>query len=283
MMLKNTLFLCLPLSMALIIVSSHWSLTKSGGPSPGYTGAPDETSCTSCHSADENTGKGLIDLQIERATAGYQAGKTYTLTLAVMDTGIVKFGFQIVALLDKDDSNAGHFNITDLARTQTNNGSDRTYINHTLSGTIADLPGKIMWQFDWAAPQPGLGPVTFYYCVNSSDNSGTTGGDKTYRKSLTLQEESASAVSSAVAAEEIEFVNHGPVIIAQYRLRVNTLVLIELYTADGAHARTLSNGLVASGNHQERYNCNDLPQGMYLLKCNTSNGQLSKKVFLQNE
>src|SRR4029077_14983921 len=72
------------------------------GPDPRYTGAPGDSTCTSCHSGTTlNGGGGRLEL-ISSAGSNYTPGQQQTLTLTITDSRAAVFGFQASARLDSD-------------------------------------------------------------------------------------------------------------------------------------------------------------------------------------
>ena len=145
--------LMLPVFMSNIIYK------KTSGAHPSSTGAPGEQTCakSGCHSsAAVNAGTGVNTLIYPDIDSVYVCGATYNITVQVQKTGIEKFGFQLVALRDNDNTSIGELIITDDARTHlqtgTINSQERSYITHSTDGTPATSSGKDVWSFQWTAP-----------------------------------------------------------------------------------------------------------------------------------
>lgn len=157
------------------------------------TGAPGEADCTTsgCHqSFVVNNGPGSTAINFENGVTSYEPGKTYTLNVDVNQASLVRFGFQMVALKNKDNTNAGTFAPTDLSRNQITTGygnlSDRKYITYTFKSTSTPTPGKNTWSFKWTAPTNDEGPITFYVAAIAANNDGNDLGDYCYTTSLKL-------------------------------------------------------------------------------------------------
>jgi hypothetical protein len=155
------------------------------------TGAPDEADCTTsgCHqSFGTNSGSGSLAINFANGLTNYTPGKTYTLTLEVNQSSLVRFGFQMVALKNKDNKNVGVFTPIDGTRNQVTTGfgnlSDRKYITYTFKSTSTQTAGKNTWTFNWTAPQTDEGPVTFYAAAIAANNDGSDLGDYCYTTSL---------------------------------------------------------------------------------------------------
>ncbi|MEC9159086.1 MAG: choice-of-anchor V domain-containing protein [Bacteroidota bacterium] len=170
-------------------------LYTNGSPT-GKTGAPGENNCTQCHSGSVNDGSLFSNLSFSGVNE-YSPGSTYNLTLNIQN-GAVKNGFQLVALDSLTASNAGTLIVTDAIKTQLSSGSGRTYLNHRNSGTIFSS-----WSFDWKAPSTNVGPVTFYYAYNVTNNAWNTGGDQIYLADFTVYPSSCGSFSSSIQTTDI--------------------------------------------------------------------------------
>ena len=172
----------------------------SGAPA-GRTGAPGESSCTDCHAGSTNDGSTTSSLTYSGINNEYQPGNTYNMTLSI-NNGSNKNGFQVVALENSGNSNAGALSVTDPTNTSAITGSGNTYINQTANGTT-----QTTWDFDWTAPAANTGDVTLYYSYNVTNSDGGTGGDQIYLGQLTLQEEATSTSIQTPRAELNESFN----------------------------------------------------------------------------
>src|SRR5688572_5140306 len=74
---------------------------RSDGAPVSSTGAPDESTCalSGCHSDfPVNSGTAFSEINVEGSAGTYIPGKTYKITTRISDPGIIRFGFQLVAL-----------------------------------------------------------------------------------------------------------------------------------------------------------------------------------------
>ncbi len=182
------LFLLSPI----LILCAAMHVNSNSAPS-STTGAPGEVDCTTsgCHqSYIVNSGNGNVSIHFENGINSYTPGKTYTITVEVNQASLLRFGFQMVALKDKDNSNAGTFTPSDGSRNQVTPGygilSDRKYITYTFKSTSATSVGKDVWTFDWTAPQTDEGTITFYAAGIAANNDGNDLGDYCYTSSLKI-------------------------------------------------------------------------------------------------
>jgi len=182
-------FCCLIIFIALIIGTAIDAFTSSNGAPAGYTNAPGESNCTSCHSGSlitSGTNWDNIILTTNIPATGYIPDSTYNITLSHTQSGIVKFGFSITAL-NSSNNKAGVLIVTNSTTMTLTNGT-RSYIGQLSSGTSGS--GSISWSFQWKAPSTPSGNITFYTTVNASNNSNGTTGDQIYAKTFSFSQSS---------------------------------------------------------------------------------------------
>ena len=184
-------------SVSLVLISIGLMLSsfipKTSGSHISCTGAPGELTCkqAGCH-ADATFEDDTLtnELVFGNHQNLYIPGQTYTFQIKVRKPGHDKFGFQIVALSEQDETNAGTIQVTDPVRTQLQDNAtppieDRRYLTHTANGTIASPADSISWTFDWTAPSVDIGPIVFYYATNCTNHNNQNTGDElhlsTYR------------------------------------------------------------------------------------------------------
>lgn len=172
------------LALFLILTSLHYALTSSGGAPLGFSSAPGESNCTSCHGGIAlNSGPATRSLTFNgSAGSSYVPGQTYNMTFTVSRATRIKYGFQL-KVEDAQGSDAGTL-ISTTNRTWVQQG----YLNQSGSGNLSTTSGTISWNFQWTAPAAGTGPVTFYIASNAANNNGGTSGDEIYTDAVTLQE-----------------------------------------------------------------------------------------------
>ena len=121
-----------------------------GGSPAGYTGSPgDGSDCTHCHGGTSTFVEGWITSDIP--PEGYTPGNTYNLTVTV--TGSGDKGFQV-----SPQDPAGLQLGTLIAGPGTHLNGGTKYVNQSSKSTA----NPAVWNFQWTAPSPGTGEVTFY-------------------------------------------------------------------------------------------------------------------------
>lgn len=153
-----------------------------GGAPTGRTGAPGETTCTSCHS--QSSGAGQVSII---APTNYTPGQTYQIQVqnSTTDTSRTIWGFETIAVTS-GNAMAGSFANT-TANTRMRVASTKTYVTQTTAGTFPGQTGSAAWTFSWTAPATNVGNVTFYVAGLQGDNSGDEGGDRTVTSSVVVQ------------------------------------------------------------------------------------------------
>jgi hypothetical protein len=179
-----------------IIIPTGLLFTYSSTPPNGYTNAPGENNCTSCHSSYSLVTSGQkwdsISLLQKSPYGNGTIASPYSFTLNFKDKNRYKYGFQICVL--PINASIGTFSLGTLAvsplsagETQVAIAPDRQYIEHNSAGVYTNTYSK-SWTFNWIPPVSGYtGNVKFYVCVNSTDDDSYTGGDSVYAKVFTFQ------------------------------------------------------------------------------------------------
>lgn len=173
------------------IFFANRSHSSSGGPGGGYTGAPSESECTSCHTGTLRTAGAKwsrIRLIANFTGNGYIPDSTYTVAVSYRESGRSKFGFQITCL-NSSNAPAGTFTATTTRVqrvTRTINSLTREYIEQTSSGTSGVTSDSTIWFFSWKAPATNQGDLSFYVALNATNSNSQSSGDSIYTKKFTL-------------------------------------------------------------------------------------------------
>lgn len=166
------------------------AINNASGPGGGYTNAPSETSCVSCHGGSLiTTGTQLNSLRFKGnfTGSGYIPDSTYNLEVTFRQSGRSKFGFQITALNSANEPIGTFTNTNNRTSrvTRTINSRTREYIQHTSTGTASVASDSTRWTFDWKAPNTNVGKITFYVVVMATDNNNqSNSGDLVYAKTF---------------------------------------------------------------------------------------------------
>ncbi len=195
--------LLIGLSFIVVLTSA---IMNASGPPGGYSNAPSESNCTSCHTSSLITSGTLwngVRLENNFTGNGYIPDSTYNLMVSFKQSGKVKWGFQ-VTVLDANNAPVGTLNASgsrDQKVTATVGSATRQYIEHTSTGNQSVATDSTNWPFTWKAPSTNVGKVKFYVVVmaannNSSDDAGDIVYAKTFEVSPSTLLPTADASSS---------------------------------------------------------------------------------------
>lgn len=277
---------------SVVLFANFTAHYKTAGSHPGSTGAPGDNTCakSGCHSSASLTFNDAVVNQLifPNADSTYVPGQTYTITVNAQNSGINKFGFELVALKDADNLITGQFTITDVPRTQiishTANGELRYSVTHTTAGTSASTPGLTQWSFDWTAPSTNVGIITFYYATNCTNNNGTSAGDAIFLSRFKIKPFSGTSIAEYLnaASAKAYYDNSTGNIIIDYYLKADTRVAIKVYDGSGREVYKDNGNTKPKGHQTEQINIeNNLSKGIYFVNLQVGNKTVSKKIIIQ--
>lgn len=263
---------------------------KTSAGHPGSTGAPNELTCaqSNCHSdATVNPGDLINSLVFNSGDSLYTPGTTYTLAVKIEKAGIAKFGFELVALKNNDNSNIGLFTVTDAIRTQIINGvspnPSRKYITHKTDGTIPSAPNVGEWIFNWTAPPASSGPITFYYTTNATNNNNQNTGDEIFLSSFEINESTTGINEDEKEIFSVFFSKASAKLYISYanlKATSNT-ARIEIRDLQGKLIQSDQlNSILPIKNKAINLNEN-ITTGIYLVTYRVDNKMLSRKIYIE--
>ncbi len=179
------------LSVALFIFNSN-SSGAGAVQNADRTGSPvGSGSCATCHSGgDFGTNVSVSLLKDGETITQYQPGETYTYRVTInASNNPSAFGFQTVALLGSDNTNAGQFG-SPPSTTQVTTLDSRQYFEHAARQTSGTI------EIEWTAPAEGSGDVKIYAVANAVNNNSSTSGDSPamLNEPLTISEAVVSSI-----------------------------------------------------------------------------------------
>ncbi len=168
----------------------HDMYTNGGGAPAARSGGAGEQNCTSaCHTGTVNSGPGTLTITSNAVAGEYMPDSTYTITVTLSETGITKFGFEVlVAHSVSLSGTAGSVTITNALETKQISSGAKHYVTHTSNGTAGSASRS--WSFDWTAPSIGVGDVDFHVAGNSTNSNTMSSGDKIYTQKIALTQAS---------------------------------------------------------------------------------------------
>jgi hypothetical protein len=141
----------------------------------GYTGAPNDSACTQCHSP----GGGLDGtIEISGLPSAVNPNETYPLTVTITNTAgsAVRAGFQMVSL-KANLANGGTFTVP---ATETNEevktAAGKSYIGHQPAKNFSS--NVVTYNVDWTAPASATGDITVYGASIIANGANGNSNDK---------------------------------------------------------------------------------------------------------
>lgn len=265
-------------------------LLSTGAPASS-TGAPGEFGCnvTGCHDDKPlNAGNAGISFAFDGGNSEFIPGNTYDLSLSIQENGVNRFGFELLALNDLDQTNSGVFIITDSNRTQQipglNGLANRRYVTYTYNGTTPNFADESVWDLRWQAPSASTGPVTFYFGLLSANNDGTDHGDYTYISSVTITPQPVGISNISVLENVIVYPN--PVVSKcsiSYELQDEAWVNVAVFDHSGRFINTLCDNKQAKGSQYLTWDQFVGEPGIYLIVIKINDRMVVKRILVNHE
>jgi hypothetical protein len=284
---KYTFLLMLPLM--LVVATAGTSDTNSNAAPLGSTGAPSESNCakSGCHVGSEvNAGLAELNLGISPSAENYLPSQVYDLSVSLAQSGVERFGFQLLAL-NSQHENVGEFIITDSLRTQIQQGigsyQGRTYVTYKYAGTNPFSAGLGKWDFKWKAPALYEGDVKFYLAAVAANNDDADFGDTVYLKQFLLKSAVSSldnidkkvldiSIAPNPASDFLEIV---------YESEMSKSVVFMLTDLHGKVLKTKECNESGNARQFVRMDISDLPRGLYILRANYGQKDIVQKVIIE--
>lgn len=161
-------------------------------------------SCGACHNsssmAQPTVTTTLLDAS-SNAVTSYTPGTQYTLEVQVNSSTASSYGFQAVALLASNNSQAGSFT-TLSSNTRISTLSGRKYPEQNSRSTNGTF------QVKWTAPAAGSGNVKIYSVGNATNSNNSDSGDKSkFGTTLTITEQTSTGIEELSASTITLFPN----------------------------------------------------------------------------
>lgn len=258
---------------------------NSPGPSGGYSGAPGEQNCTSCHDGATQDGSTenqlLVNNDIGFGITQYTPGATYAVNLS-MASNPAKKGFQVTALNPANEM-AGNFIAggNTQIKTATISGGQRKYVTHKSSSNTSATQ---VWNWTWEAPVTEQGPITFYIATNKTNNNSNTNGDLIYLSQHVFFNDDANLNESTF--EQNFSVGYAPekdAVLISYATLSILPTSLNLVNLEGKSVFSKKLGATEVGNNQEWVSLpSNLPNGLYVVHFFIGNKAFSAPISIQN-
>ena len=255
-------------SGALLLSNAAGRGTASG---QGSAGAPgDGTTCSSggCHGS---AGPFAPELQIILMKDGdqvteYKPGENYTLGVVVEATSgnPTRYGFQMTALIDSDNTGAGSF--SDISNnTQAISINNRTYLEHDGPSSSEEFSAT------WTAPIGGSGDVTVYAAGIAANGNGSNSGDSGKLNSVTFAESDLSSIK-VLTSDEMSFSPNPTIDFIIVDTKLNESMVYNVLSISGAK--------VASGNLENNsIDVSDFQNGLYIVTVKGDDFIYRQKIY----
>jgi len=270
--MKNTIYLLLFLFGTLTLTSNRSG--RSGITGQGVSGAPGENGQTcgsfGCHSSgnfDPDVVISLMNADGNEVTS-YLPNQNYTVNLKINHTGSpAGYGFQIVSLLDADDSGINTFsNLT--SQMQEVQVGDRQYVEQS------NIINQDLIRLTWTAPEEGSGPVSFYGIGNAVNGNGNSAGDGADTGTLKIEENMTSSLTNTLINEFRIFPNPSSGFI-----NIDTDKVIKNVSIFNMQGQLIQQ----NKNNQSRINISELSNGIYFIKALLENNQIAQQKIIVNQ
>lgn len=280
MIKKITFCFILVFSCLCIYNSSNLISTKSEEPPVRNSSAPNHGSCNSdlCHSGTLNSGGGSVSIAFNDGNFIYEAGKTYDMTVNIIDAAAIRYGFQMVAY-DKTDvenmiyTSQGEFVSPDNVTVTTTDSDNTEYISHF------DIPNSNegSFSFQWTAPDEDQGDITFYVAGNAANGNGNKGGDNIYTNTLDVSFDNSVGFGSL---DETSFLLYPNPSIDHFMIESQSIEAfhqISIVNLNGQIEQTYPYQAL----NQNNYFKHQLESGIYFVQAETDEGVISQKLIVQ--
>lgn len=151
----------------------------------GYTGAPGDSFCSSCHSGSNPNFNGNVEISGLPGTI--QTNTTYTITVSLTNPNgnAIKGGFQLLAL-NGTNQNAGTFSGNASFTSLKTVSGGKTYFGHEPAQNFSGS-NPLTFTVDWTSPPTAAtGQVKFYASGILANNNGGNSGDRPVGTNLIL-------------------------------------------------------------------------------------------------
>jgi len=252
-MKKSLLFIPICIGLAIFFYPTT-SNTKENGSPGGKTNSPmDGQNCTGCHGGTINSGTGTATITTNIPVAGYVIGNTYTITLTGVQSGIIKFGFELTA--ENGNNKTGDLMITDNTTKLANSNNA---VTHKSSGTSGNSTKS--WSMDWTPTANSTGSTTFYAALMFANGNGNDdSGDKVFTTSHSVNEAIISASNDLSVKNDFTFNSASKII--------ETQKTVNVYDISGKLVLTTTSNST---------NLSHLKTGIYIIKSKS----ISKKIII---
>lgn len=222
----------------LLLCGSSLLPAHTAGTAIGYSGAPDENSCSACHGRSQaaNTGGGRITVLAVNAS-GYTPGRPLRLRITLEDPFGARWGFQMTTRRGTGTSSpiGGFTALPDQGTVVAPGEASPTYINQSSAGTRPNTPNRVSWEVDWNAPSTMSGTVIFHVAgVAGNGDGGADMADNVYTGVLSVQQGAEAVQASRVLPQFVFGQGFISTLAFANTRETSATVRVNFYTPEGA-------------------------------------------------
>jgi hypothetical protein len=245
----------------------------------GYSGAPGDGNCTSCHGGSTQSGTSKNTLTLTSGSilvTTYLPGVTYNVALT-MNPNPSKKGFEAVAMY-------GNNLIAGTTAVVNGGGTSITNNRHHHTGT-SNTSSNLAWIWSWTAPSTNVGNITFYVCTMVSDNNGIESGDVVYLSQHVIAPAANAGIETAVGNTQnfsAGYSSDKNAVVMDFSSLVSGKMYFNLVDLSGKSVFTYKMGEAQIGdNHEVIALPEDLKSGIYVVNMFVGNNPMEQKIMIQ--
>lgn len=286
--MKKTLLLSFLTGTVWLTFETFTVISNGSNPPLGKTGGTNEGLCTDCHS-DNALNSGAAQVKCDFIFNGsvdsfYNPNNgpgSYQISATLAEKGSEASGFEMT-MLDSKGKGVGDFTPNNTSKTAATISGGKPYFYHTKKDN--PNPGGNDWQASWNPPSVSAGTITLFTAINGSDNDGSDNGDFIYTlksvikidpnyNGVTWQKNNAMklAVFPTTVSDNVN---------VSYNNTHDQQIVIDLIDMKGNVVKNLFNASQHQGENNLSFDLSGTAQGMYFVRMQAGQQEVSKKVFI---
>jgi hypothetical protein len=253
----------------------------------GYTGAPGENTCASCHGGGSAAVKGItITSEPEFINDEFYADSTYKISVIASASGFTRYGFDCT-ILSTSNTSIGTMTLAGTGVKFANALGRRHAVHATpkISST-----GTATFQFSWIAPSEGDAKI--YAIANAVNGSNTTAGDfvipPVSMAVISVTPPTPTTVPDGVneiSANAVSKVNvyPNPARLSSrfnYDLTRSATVAVTLHDLTGKKVKTFYTEPQSAGHYSEKLDLQGITAGVYFIRLSIGDVKASQKMVV---
>jgi len=237
----------------------------------GASNAPgDSLTCASggCHGSGGTFGT-EVEISLTKdgeAVDSYVPGETYAMAITINATMGTpsRYGFQMTAVVDEDESGAGSF--SDLSsNTKMLNLNGRAYLEHNGPSHTDTFMAT------WTAPEEGSGDITVFAAGIAANGNSLSSGDTGATGSVTIPENDLSSVT-ILSSDEMKFSPNPVIDFIKIDTELNQFMNYDVLSINGAK---VSSGYVENNS----IDISNLTNGLYIVTVSGEDFIYRQKIY----